>query len=155
MFGVNVTGTYQMTRAVVPALRAAGTGAVVNVSSIVAFTGGGSSLAYTASKGAVNALTLALARTLGPEIRVNAVCPGIIDTRWMPAAVGAEAFEAISHRFEQEAPLARVATPDDIAEPIVWLLEGADYLTGELLMLDGGMRLAGGARRKPPEAHAA
>jgi NAD(P)-dependent dehydrogenase (short-subunit alcohol dehydrogenase family) len=148
VFGVNVVGTYQMVRAVVPAMRKAGGGAVVNVSSNVAVTGGGSSIAYTASKGALNSMTLALARVLGPEIRVNAVCPGIIDTRWMPAAVGAEAFDALVKRFEQSAPMARVAQPDDIAEPIVWLLEGAGYVTGELLMVDGGIRLSGGAPRK-------
>ena len=150
VFGVNVTGTYQMTRAVVPAMRAGGAGSVVNVSSIVAFTGGGSSLAYTASKGAVNALTLALARTLSPEIRVNAVCPGLIDTRWMPAAIGEQAFSALAQRYAQDAPMARVASPDDIAEPVVWLLEGAGYVTGELLKLDGGMSLSGGARRNRP-----
>ena len=150
IFDVNVTGTYQMVRAVVPAMRAAGGGAVVNVSSSSAFTGGGSSIAYTASKGAINSMTLALARTLGPEIRVNAVCPGLIQTRWMPAAVGAATFDTLSERFAQNAPMGRIASADDVAEPIVWLLEGADYVTGELLMLDGGMRLAGGVPRKKP-----
>lgn len=148
VFGVNVVGTYQMIRAVVPAMRAAGGGAIVNVSSNVALTGGGSSIAYTASKGALNSMTLALARVLGPEIRVNAVCPGLIDTRWMPSAVGREAYEALVKRFESSAPMARVAQPEDVAEPIVWLLEGAGYITGELIMVDGGMRLSGGAPRK-------
>jgi NAD(P)-dependent dehydrogenase (short-subunit alcohol dehydrogenase family) len=144
ILGVNVIGTYQMTRAVAPAMRARG-GAIVNVSSNVAETGGGSSVAYTASKGAVNAMTRALARLLGPEIRVNAVCPGVIDTRWMRDGLTPEAFAALRRRFEETAPLRRMCSADDVAEPIVWLLEGADFVTGETIFIDGGIRLAGGA----------
>lgn len=147
VFGVNVVGAYQMCRAALPAMRAAGAGAIVNVSSNVAFTGGGTSLAYTASKGALNALTMALARTCGPEIRVNAVCPGIIDTRWMRDTLGADAYDALATRFSGNAPLGRVATPEDVAGAVVWLVEGADFITGELLSVDGGIRLAGGARK--------
>ncbi len=146
VFSVNVVGTYQMCRAVMPALQANG-GAIVNVSSNVAFTGGGSSLAYTASKGALNALTLGLARTCGPSVRVNAVCPGIIDTRWMPQTLGAEAYAALAKRFSETAPLARVASPDDVAGAVLWLVEGAEFVTGELLSVDGGIRLAGGVRK--------
>jgi NAD(P)-dependent dehydrogenase (short-subunit alcohol dehydrogenase family) len=151
VFEINVIGAYQMARAAIPAIRASGGGAIVNVSSNVAFTGGGSSIAYTISKGALNALTLTLARTLGPEIRVNAVCPGVIDTRWMRDAVGVEAYAALEQRFANTAPLARVAQPDDVAAAIVWLVEGADYVTGELLSVDGGIRLSGGTR-KPARA---
>lgn len=146
VFGVNVVGAYQMCRAVLPAMRAGG-GAIVNVSSNVAFTGGGSSLAYTASKGALNALTKALARTCGPEIRVNAVCPGIIDTRWMRQTLGTDAYDAMAARFSATAPLGRVATPEDVAAAVVWLVEGAEFVTGELLSVDGGIRLAGGGRK--------
>jgi NAD(P)-dependent dehydrogenase (short-subunit alcohol dehydrogenase family) len=151
VFGVNIVGTYQMCRAAIPALRASGGGAIVNVSSNVAFTGGGSSIAYTASKGALNALTLTLARTQGPDIRVNAVCPGIIDTRWMRQAVGEEGYAALEQRFAQTSPLGRVASAEDVASAIVWLVEGADYVTGELLSVDGGIRLSGGLR-KPKQA---
>ena len=147
VFGVNVVGAYQMCRAVLPAMRAAGGGAIVNVSSNVAFTGGGSSLAYTASKGALNALTMALARTCGPDIRVNAVCPGVIDTRWMRQTLGADAYDALANRFSETAPLGRVATPEDVAGAVVWLIEGAAFITGELLSVDGGIRLAGGSRK--------
>jgi NAD(P)-dependent dehydrogenase (short-subunit alcohol dehydrogenase family) len=150
VFAVNVTGAYQMTRAAVPAMCASGGGAIVNVSSNVAMSGGGSSLAYTASKGALNSLTLALARTLGPDIRVNAVCPGVIDTRWMRNAIGAEGYAALEERFASTAPLARVATADDVANAVVWLIEGANYVTGELLSVDGGIRLSGGARKPAP-----
>ncbi|WP_047463938.1 SDR family NAD(P)-dependent oxidoreductase [Rhizobium rhizogenes] len=147
VFGVNVVGAYQMCRAAIPAMRATGAGAIVNVSSNVAFTGGGTSLAYTASKGALNALTMALARTCGPEIRVNAVCPGIIDTRWMRQTLGTNAYDALAARFSGTAPLGRVATPEDVAGAVVWLVEGAEFVTGELLSVDGGIRLAGGTRK--------
>ena len=147
VFSVNVIGAYQMCRAAIPAMRQTGGGAIVNVSSNVAFTGGGSSLAYTASKGALNALTKALARTCGPEIRVNAVCPGIIDTRWMRDTLGPEAYEAIKKRFTETAPLGRVATATDVAGTVVWLVQGADFITGELVSVDGGVRLAGGVGR--------
>lgn len=150
IFAVNVVGTYQMIRAAVPALRASGAGAIVNVSSNSAFTGGGSSIAYTASKGALNSMTLALARTLGPEIRVNAVCPGVIDTRWMRDVLGAEAYAALEQRFAQNAPMGRVARPDDVADAILWLVAGTDYVTGELMSVDGGIRLSGGARKPAP-----
>ncbi|NKJ06439.1 SDR family oxidoreductase [Rhizobium sp. SG741] len=152
VFGVNVVGAYQMCRAALPAMRANEAGAIVNVSSNVAFTGGGSSLAYTASKGALNALTLALARTCGPEIRVNAVCPGVIDTRWMRQTLGPDAYEALAARFSSTAPLGRVATPEDVAGAVVWLVEGADFITGELLPVDGGIRLAGGTRKPATKA---
>lgn len=152
VFGVNVVGAYQMCRAAIPAMRANGAGAIVNVSSNVAFTGGGSSLAYTASKGALNALTLALARTCGPEIRVNAVCPGVIDTRWMRQTLGSDAYEALAARFSGTAPLGRVATPEDVAGAVVWLIEGADFITGELLSVDGGIRLGGGVRKPAAKA---
>ena len=147
VFNVNVIGAYQMIRAAVPAMQAAGRGAIVNVSSVVAMTGGGSSIAYAASKGALNVLTLSLARTLGPAIRVNAVCPGIIDTRWMRDVMGAEGYAALEQRVIEDTPLARVALPEDVASAVVWLVEGAEHVTGELLCIDGGIRLAQGLRR--------
>lgn len=150
VFAVNVVGAYQMCRAAIPTMRTSGGGAIVNVSSNVAFTGGGSSLAYTASKGALNALTMALARTCGPDIRVNAVCPGVIDTRWMRQTLGTDSYAALAKRYSETAPLGRVATPEDVAGAVVWLIEGADFVTGELLSVDGGVRLAGGVRRQAP-----
>ncbi|HEX9277286.1 MAG TPA: SDR family oxidoreductase [Casimicrobiaceae bacterium] len=152
VYRVNVGGVYQMSRAVVPAMKRQGSGAIVNISSNVVFTGGGSSLAYTASKGAVNALTLALARVLGPEIRVNAVCPGVVNTRWIPETVGEQQFDALKHRFQHASPMGRIAEPDDVAEVVVWLLTGTKYCTGELLGIDGGIRLSGGQRARPPSA---
>lgn len=147
VFAVNVVGAYQMIRAAVPAMQETGGGAIVNVSSVVAMTGGGSSIAYAASKGALNVLTLSLARTLGPAIRVNAVCPGIIDTRWMRDVLGEQGYAALEQRVVENTPLARVALPEDVASAVVWLVEGAEHVTGELLCVDGGVRLAQGMRR--------
>jgi 3-oxoacyl-[acyl-carrier protein] reductase len=144
LLDVNVIGAFQMIRAVLPAMRAQGQGAIVNVSSNATAIGGGSSLAYTASKGALNAMTLTLARVLGPEIRVNAVSPGVIDSRWLKDGVGEAAFAKVRDRYADTAALGRVAMPEDVAEPIVWLLEGADFITGEILMVDGGVRLGAG-----------
>jgi 3-oxoacyl-[acyl-carrier protein] reductase len=144
LLDVNVIGAFQMIRAVVPAMRKQGQGAIVNVSSNATAIGGGSSLAYTASKGALNAMTLTLARVLGPEIRVNAVSPGVIESRWLKDGVGEAAYASVRDRFADTATLGRVAQPEDVAEPVVWLLEGADYITGENLMIDGGVRLGAG-----------
>lgn len=146
VYAVNLVGAYQMTRAVVVPMKRQGRGGVVNVSSNVVFTGGGSSFAYSASKGALNALTLALARVLGPEVRVNAVCPGVTNTRWMREVLGKEKFGATEARFKETAAMRRIAEPEDVAESIVWLLSGTDYVTGELLCVDGGVRLSGGQR---------
>lgn len=144
LLDVNVIGAFQMTRAVVPAMRRQGQGAIVNVSSNSTAIGGGSSVAYTASKGALNAMTLTLARVLGPEIRVNAVSPGAIESRWLKDGVGEAAFARVRDVYSDAAALGRVAQPEDVAEPIVWLLEGADFITGEIIMVDGGVRLGAG-----------
>ena len=88
IYAVNVIGPFQMVRACVPALKASGEGSVVNISSIAGIAGIGSSIAYAASKGALNTLTLSLARALAPEIRVNAVCPGFVATPWFSGRFG-------------------------------------------------------------------
>ena len=144
IFGVNALGTFQMVRACAPHLKAT-QGCVVNVSSIAGSLGIGSSVPYIASKGAVNAMTLHLARTLAPEIRVNAVCPGLITSRWFTDGIGKEGYEKVKAAVEQSAPLGRASTPEDVAQAIVWLVDGARTVTGELLHLDGGMHL--GARQ--------
>ena len=147
VLGVNTVGTFQMVRACVPHLKAAG-GCIVNVSSIAGSLGIGSSMPYIASKGAMNAMTLHLARTLAPEIRVNAVCPGLITSRWFVDGIGQEGFEKIKAGYESMAPLARASTPEDVADAIVWLVDGARTVTGELMLLDGGMHL-GAVQRAP------
>ena len=143
IYAVNVIGPFQMTRAVVPHMKAAGRGAIVNVSSIAGVMGVGSSVAYTASKGALNTMTLSLARVLGPEIRVNTVCPGFIQGRWLRGGMGDEAYEAAVAMQERTTPLHRAGTPEDMAEAAVWFIEGATNVTGEILIVDAGAHLAG------------
>ena len=142
IFAVNSIGSFQMVRACVPHL-AATQGCIVNVSSIAGSLGIGSSVPYIASKGALNAMTLHLARTLAPEIRVNAVCPGLITSRWFVDGIGQEGYDKIKAAVEQSAPLGRASTPEDVAQAIVWLVDGASTVTGELLHLDAGMHLGG------------
>jgi 3-oxoacyl-[acyl-carrier protein] reductase len=140
IIGVNVLGTFQMIRACAPHLRST-RGAIVNISSIAGALGIGSSVPYVASKGAVNALTLHLARALAPEIRVNAVCPGLITTRWFTEGIGAENYEKLKAQYEQSTPLGRACSAEDVAESVLWLMEGARTVTGELILLDSGMHL--------------
>ena len=140
IYSVNVIGAFQMVRACVPHLKAHN-GCIVNVSSIAGALGIGSSIAYIASKGAINALTLHLARTLAPAIRVNAVCPGLITTRWFVDGVGQENADKIRAQYENTVPLGTACSAEDVAEAIVWLVDGARTMTGELLLLDGGMHL--------------
>jgi 3-oxoacyl-[acyl-carrier protein] reductase len=141
VYGVNVVGAFQMIRAVEPAMRKQGGGAVVNVS-IAAVMGIGTSVAYAASKGALNTMTLSLARALGPQIRINAVCPGFVETRWLQEALG-PAYEGAKARYMSNAALQKVCTPDDIARAVLWLLEGSDLVTGEFILVDGGAHLGG------------
>ena len=140
IYSVNVVGSYQMVRACAPAMKQGGRGAVVNVSSIAGKNGMGSSIAYAASKGALNTMTMSLARVLGPEIRVNAVCPGMVDTKWLREGYGAR-YAAIEARYRQGTALGRPATPEDVAGVIVWLIEGADLVTGDTIMVDAGMHM--------------
>jgi NAD(P)-dependent dehydrogenase (short-subunit alcohol dehydrogenase family) len=148
IYAVNVVGPFQMTRAVAPHMRAAGQGSVVNISSVAGVMGGGSSIAYAASKGALNTMTLSLARALGPEIRVNTVCPGFIAGRWLRGGMGDEVYEAALARQERVTPLKKAGTPEDMAQAAVWFLEGADLVTGEILMVDAGSHLGGGSPLK-------
>jgi len=142
LYAVNVVGPYQMIRASAPTMKAQGFGAVVNVSSIAAVAGIGSSVAYAASKGALNTMTLSLARALAPEIRVNAVCPGFVGTRWFRDRFGEEAFGKIVAQIEGSTPLKRAGTPEDIADAVVFFCaEGAKHITGETLLADAGMHL--------------
>ena len=140
IYAVNVVGAYQMVRACAPAMKQGGRGAVVNVSSIAGKNGMGSSMAYAASKGALNTLTMSLARVLGPEIRVNAVCPGMVDTKWLREGYGPR-YAAIEARYRSGTPLGRPGTPEEVAAVIVWLIEGADLITGDTIMVDSGMHM--------------
>jgi 3-oxoacyl-[acyl-carrier protein] reductase len=138
---VNLKGAYQMARAAASALKASGHGAIVNISSHSAFTGLGRSMAYAASKGALNTLTLSLARALAPEVRVNAVCPGFVDTRWTKGAMDEARYPAFKAGVAESAPLKRMTTSEDVAEAALWFIEGGRAITGQFLVVDGGNHL--------------
>ena len=141
IYAVNTVGAYQMTRAAVPLMRAGGAGSVVNVASIAGIMGIGSSIAYAASKGAMITMALSLARVLGPEIRVNTVCPGFIQGEWLREGMGSDAYDRAKQHLEAHTPLRLTTTPDTVAEAILLFIEGASVVTGETLILDGGHHL--------------
>jgi 3-oxoacyl-[acyl-carrier protein] reductase len=140
IYRLNVVGPFQMTRACAPALRSS-RGAVVNVSSVAAQLGIGSSVAYAASKAALNAMTYSLARSLAPEVRVNAVCPGYVDTPWHHNALGMDKAMQVAAHYASMVPLKDYARPDDVADTIAWLIEGARQVTGEAIFVDGGLHI--------------
>ena len=141
VYAVNVIGPYQMARAAAPHLRASGAGAIVNVSSVGSLNGNGSSYSYVTSKAALNTLTLALARNLAPEIRVNCVLPGLIQTRWLKNGLGEEAYARVRDGWADAAALQKTCTAEDVAHMIVWLATDAPLVTGQLLTVDGGFLL--------------
>ena len=147
VYRVNVVGPWQMVRAVAGHMKASGKGAIVNISSVAAMRGGGSSVAYAASKAALNAMTLSLARNLGPEIRVNAVCPSMVTGRWHLEHLGPEKYEAQMSNWENSTPLRRRVSPEDIASAVAWLIEGAEAMTGQALVVDSGSSLGAAPRR--------
>jgi NAD(P)-dependent dehydrogenase (short-subunit alcohol dehydrogenase family) len=133
---VNVVGPYRMARAFAPALRAA-RGAVVNIASISGYRAGGSSIAYGVSKAALLQLTRNLAVALAPSVRVNAVAPGTVATRWQTDLHGAEEFERRAAAERSTVPLRQTAGPSDVAQAVLGLL-AMDMVTGETVILDGG-----------------
>lgn len=147
IYEVNVVGPYLMLQACKGLLEAAAktTGrasTVLNTSSIAGVKGIGSSVAYAASKGALNTMTVSLARALAPSIRVNAICPGFIGTRWFKEAMDAEDYAKTLKRVETTTPLAVASGPDDIADSALFFLSDASrHVTGELLLVDAGMHL--------------
>ena len=132
---VNVFGTWYLSRAAVPALKAGGDGNIVNITSIAGLIAGGSSIPYAVSKAALNHLTRLMANVLGPEIRVNAVAPGLVETPWT------ETWDAVHAAVAQRSPLGRSATADDCAEAVLGILR-ARYQTGDVVVVDGGLTLA-------------
>jgi 3-oxoacyl-[acyl-carrier protein] reductase len=138
IYRLNVVAAFQMTRACAAALKAA-KGAVVNISSVASLLGTGSSVAYGASKAALNAMSLSLARTLAPEVRVNVVAPGYVDTPWQHAMLGTDKARAAAERYASFVPLKDYARPADVADTVAWLIEGARMVTGEVLFVDGGL----------------
>lgn len=131
---VNLKGPFFVTRAAVGLMRESGGGAVVNVSSVAGIAGSGSSIAYCASKGGLNTMTKSLARALAPDIRVNSVCPGPIDTRWMRAWKSEDEIVSMTSDY----PIPRASLPEDIADVVYYLACGTKMTTGQLLPVDGG-----------------
>jgi 3-oxoacyl-[acyl-carrier protein] reductase len=142
LYATNVVGPYQMARATIPAMQKAGAGRIVNTSSIAGIMGNGSSLAYSASKGALNALTLGLARAFAPEVTVNAVCPGLVMSDWFRGFEG-DQVDKVQAAYEGAVPLGRACSPEDIADTIMYLLTTGAPVTGELMVVDAGIRLGG------------
>jgi 3-oxoacyl-[acyl-carrier protein] reductase len=138
IYGVNVVGPFQMTRAASSALKSSGDGSVVNVASIAGVKGVGSSIAYAASKGGLITMTQSLARVMGPEVRVNAVCPGFITGEWLAEGMGTETYEASLAFLNAKTPLRKTCTPESVAESIMSFIEGHSIVTGQHLVLDGG-----------------
>lgn len=142
VYAVNTVGPFQMIRAARALLEAAGTASVLMTSSIAAVTGVGSSVAYAASKGALNTMTISLARALAPKIRVNAICPGFIDTPWFTKGVGAQAAASLRESIAKQTPLKVASNAEDVADPALFLLsDHSRHITGETLMIDAGMHL--------------
>jgi ketoreductase RED2 len=134
IFEVNVFGTWAMSVAAMPALREAH-GSIVNVASVAGVRPTGSSVPYAASKAALNHMTVLLAKVVGPEVRVNAVAPGLVDTPWT------EDWDVIREVVRQVAPLKRSGQPEDVAEVVLALAQAA-YVTGQVVVIDGGLSLA-------------
>ncbi|MFD3263720.1 SDR family NAD(P)-dependent oxidoreductase [Phenylobacterium ferrooxidans] len=143
LYSVNVVGAYQMVRAARSLLEAAPQpGAVVNTSSIAGVAGIGSSVPYAASKGALTTMTLSLARALAPKIRINAICPGFIDTPWFGKGVGAERAQKMRDGAAASTPLKAASTAEDVAGAAVFLAAPASkHITGETLLVDAGTHL--------------
>lgn len=133
IFEVNVFATWAMTVAAMPALREAH-GSVVNVASVAGVRPTGSSIPYAASKAALTHMTVLLAKVTGPEVRVNAVAPGLVETPWTAD------WDVIRQVVSEVAPLKRSGQPDDVAEVIVSLARAA-YVTGQVVVIDGGLSL--------------
>ncbi|KIZ47685.1 MULTISPECIES: SDR family oxidoreductase [Rhodopseudomonas] len=147
LYAVNTIGPYQMIRAARALLEAGAkaserAAAVVNVSSVAGISGIGSSVAYAASKGALNTMTLSLARALSPLIRVNAVCPGYIDTPWFTKGRGVEGAKQIRDMVVAKVPLKLASTAEDVAELVCFLATAkSGTMTGEMVRVDAGLHL--------------
>lgn len=146
-YAVNVAGPFMMMQAckslLVEAHKQTGrASSVLNISSIAGVTGIGSSVAYAATKGALNTMTLSLARALAPAIRVNAICPGFIGTRWFKDEMSADQYGKLEAGVAASVPLNVASGPDDIAASgVFFLTDDSRHVTGEMLIVDAGMHL--------------
>ncbi|SMG06832.1 SDR family NAD(P)-dependent oxidoreductase [Paraburkholderia susongensis] len=145
VYRVNTIGLFQMTRAAAPLLResaqAARSTSVVNVSSLAGLNGTGSSIAYAASKGAVNTMTLSLARSLAPHVRVNAIAPGMVDDGLLQRTLQPEQYRDVLARMTGNSPLKRVSQPAEIADLAFFLVDQAPAITGQIIAAENGFLL--------------
>ena len=132
LLSINLQGPYRCTAASIEALHKSSSAAIVNTASTAGLIGNGSSAAYAASKAGLIALTKEHARAFGPDIRVNAIAPGIVDSEW-------ECRFDIPTDTLAKVPMQRKGRPEDFAEAVVYLLAGASYITGQVLVVDGGL----------------
>jgi 3-oxoacyl-[acyl-carrier protein] reductase len=131
ILGVNLMGTFYCCRAALRILQER-QGAIVNVTSVAGLQGDGSSIPYAASKAAGNCLTKSLARAFAPRVRVNAVAPGPVQTRWLAD------YQDRVERYVQQTPMGQAATPEQVAEVVAFLALEASLVTGQVLVVDGG-----------------
>jgi 3-oxoacyl-[acyl-carrier protein] reductase len=142
IFTINTVGPFQMIRACRALLEKAASASVLMTSSLAGVTGTGSSVAYAASKGALNTMTLSLARALAPKIRVNAICPGFIDTRWYTDALSEQVTAGLRDNAMKTTPLKAASKAEDIAGAALFLIsDDARHITGETLLVDAGRHL--------------
>ena len=132
---VNIFGTWYLSRAAVPVLKETGSGNIVNISSIAGLRPVGSSIPYSISKAGVNQMTRLMANVLGPEIRVNAVAPGLVETPWT------ESWDTLHAAVAARSPMKRSATAEDCAEAVLGILRNT-YQTGDVVVVDGGLTLS-------------
>lgn len=130
---VNVKGPFFCARAAAPHMEKAGMGVIVNVSSMAGVLGRGSSIPYCVSKAGLNLLTRILAKQFAPKVRVNAVAPGVVPTRWMDGQ------KALMRGAQLQTPMKRLASPEDVAAAILSFVEGTDFITGQIMAVDGGL----------------
>lgn len=150
IYKLNVVAAFQMIRACAPAMREQDSSAVVNIASVAGVFGMGSSAAYAASKGALSTLTLSMARVLAPAIRVNAVAPGYVGTGWFEKRLGEQGFAKLNERIASSVPMALATMAEDVAAPVVSLLDPAmRAITGEIMLVDAGSHLDVGLSRRP------
>lgn len=142
LFRVNVVGAFHCARAVREPMLKCGGGVIVNVSSVAGTIGQGSSIPYCCTKAALDNLTISLARTLAPTIRVNGVAPGFIAGRWLQGGLGPK-YEKVKQAYDRTLPLGRVCEPLDVADCILSLITGSKLVTGQTLTVDSGMTIAG------------
>lgn len=131
ILGVNLKGTFFCCREALPLLQER-QGCIVNITSVAGLQGHGSSIPYAVSKAAVNCLTKSLARAFGPTVRINAVAPGPVLTRWL-----ADHMDHVA-RSLQVTPMGRAAIPEDIADAVCFLALGSSLMTGQVVVVDGG-----------------